>query len=109
MNKFKLWDEMKKRWIDQETFAVRGDGVVFFLETPILTARDNFILVRSADAHDVDSVPIYEGDILRDGNIIACIEWDRHLSRFYSVKSTARAWSNCKKIGNKFENPRLLK
>ena len=57
---------------------------------------------------DKNNVEIYDGDIIKDGDIIAVIEYDNHLARFYSAVPTSQAWANCEVIGNTHDNPELL-
>lgn len=107
MNKFKVWDVMKQKFLPQDSVSLRGDGQLFVDGQAV--SMENYQLFFSTGIKDVADVELYAGDIIKDGPVVALIEWDRSSARFYTITPTQRAWANCRKIGTSSEDPKMVK
>ncbi len=114
--KYRVWDKYTKTFIHFDMSNPMFDdteNTVAFNCNSVIGERDpdgdRYTFLLFTGLTDKANVDIYEGDILKDGEIISLIEWDAHNSGFYSPKTkTENAWVNCEVVGNKYTHPELL-
>jgi len=83
----------------------------------ISNSFDSYTLMQFIDREDIEGVDMYEGDILRSNGFDYVIEWDDRSSAFRAVTIGNKSkWSmdsinisGALIVGNKFQNPELLK
>lgn len=95
---------------DRNDFFVRCDGIVgiYSLEQRriLWTNANRYILSRFTHTFDINQVPIYEGDIIRETRTddIFLVEWNYGLLDQLQKFS----WRSMQVIGNKWQNQKLL-
>ena len=123
--KFRAWDPKKKimiydneddscRFWDGEEWSVLG-MINWLLER---NSEDDYIFLQFTGFYDKNGKEIYDGDILKCDETVMRVAWRYDLASFV-LKSGEWAYDHffkeaveanqCKIIGNKFENPELLK
>jgi uncharacterized phage protein (TIGR01671 family) len=107
--KFRAWDNRNKRFTKQ--FYVSADGKPYtYWDDPLPNALD-IVLMQYTGLKDKNGVEIYEGDILRNGNSLAVVEYSH--TEFLAMDVTDNRGCNllgCESevIGNVHENSGLL-
>jgi len=120
--KFRAWNDERKVMrnvnnIDMQFMEVITDEEEFYEKFHL--GFDGHTLMQFTGLEDKNGEDIYEGDILEYSNALFIIEWDSDSGCFYLQKITEdniihdirmnRLDVSAKIMGNKFENPVLLK
>jgi len=127
--KFRVWDKIQKEWIDGEWIKISLDGVVnnFHLDaySGYYDTCDNCIISEFTGLRDKkrtkefpDGQPIFEGDIVKDGEIIMQVVYNEKYASF-SLRNPGWMYDHffneasrpedCEIIGNIYEHSYLLK
>lgn len=99
--KFKVWDKENKVMISAEDFAFEE-----YLPLSQLFQSDEFVFLLYTGLKDKNNQEIYEGDIIKYPNSLCKISIVTIPEIF---KMNSAIIDNCEIIGNKYENPELLK
>jgi len=113
--KFRAWDKEKKEW---ET-----DGIIIEIETGLpwwiefgemMDEAEDIILVEYTGLKDKNGKEIYEEDIVKKGRVRFIIEFrdgafEMIGINIISVARLSHSYRDIEIIGNKFENPELMK
>lgn len=129
MRKFKAWDKKWKRWVDPEDVTIWGDGSVCIDRRAkdggdvIESCQDTnqFEIVWETGSEDVCGIPIYDGDIVQDIEVpgwVYAVYWSKYGWRMDALwtagtvemlRHDERNEHEYIVIGNRFENPELVK
>lgn len=108
--KFRMWAELEDGETGKLTHGMLDHDCLLDWELKDLLDDNNGKdkLMLWTGLVDRDGIEIYEGDFIKDGDIISLIEWDNRGCGFYSpINQTKNAWVNCEVVGNKFTHPEL--
>jgi uncharacterized phage protein (TIGR01671 family) len=115
--KFRAWDKQDKRWVcnvyEDEPFEIylNGDYLGLAGSANDWQGSERYELSQFTGLHDIRDKEIYEGDILRFGNITGVCAWDEDQACFWfeTDKMANFPLTSSQVIGNIYENPDLLK
>ena len=114
MPKYRAWDKRQNKWIHPSLMIITNDG--FYpddraYEDGLSLFDYEYDLMQDTGLKDKHNTRIYVGDILKwnekewGGPFNELVEWD-----FDQLSSRVNDWHNhCEIIGNKWDNPELLK
>jgi hypothetical protein len=99
---------------DQMTLLPTGEFInVHSTSTRLSTIIPHTLMLplQSTGLRDKNFIEVFEGDIIKEGGLVAVIEWDCEKASYCYRTKTATVGLYLfrgEKIGNKFENPELL-
>jgi uncharacterized phage protein (TIGR01671 family) len=110
--KFRVWDFFHKQWITGAAIELNG----CIINTSFAEPETNCVALQYTGLTDKNGKEIYEGDIihLKFGELNAnlVVKWDKYMGLKYhngGWTSLVHVDTHGEVIGNKFENPELLK
>lgn len=117
--KFRVWDQLNKRMGDPYSIAICDTYNNIhqyynyqYLEGDMPIGSSDSILMRHTELKDVIGKEIYEGDIVRDGDLFKLIYYaPSHFMVQIDEQDTyySEIWGNeLRVIGNIYENPELM-
>jgi len=122
--KFRAWDKRRNEWMDHPIINERGelcfiggghghqDSIDSFCD------QDNYELQQWTGLNDINGIPIFEDDIVREGEFYRIVQYSSESGGFglfsfydpfdYYWESPLNINCEIKIIGNSMENPDLL-
>ena len=128
--KFRVWDKVNKKWIDDSDIAINQQGLLFIryegqvaFDSISLTKSKTYEISLHTGLKNKNGKEIYEGDIVKFGNrktevryIAGSFKVEQVDYREFMEGNKHKAWvnldvenNNIETIGNIYENPELLK
>ena len=121
--KFRAWAKQEERmycpvYFDNlEVYIWEDDDTVLIGDVHEGGVLPRAVLMQYTGLHDKTGTEIYEGDIIKEGGIVAVIEWYQPYAKFHyklllSIKDTGGVGLYGfygEVIGNIYENPEMAK
>lgn len=108
--KFRAWSDAKKEMYYDLLWLDSDKGTMMFNDI-IKEAQKNLELMQFVEIIDQNGEDVYEGDIVEDKTGVVSVVTYENGMFVGKCKDGMNAykWRECKKIGNIYENPELLR